>query len=292
MAKRFKTITDTTAVPGASASGSFRTRIPSNDGRLQNVKATILKGASLATLDEIRVAITELRLKLGTDDVRKISAADYLAILQANGYTLRAGILPYFLAEPWRATVMDTELLALEMRRYGAYVDLELDVTNTATALAFNFKTETEDTPKTQDGQPLFAMIDWTHQNESVGGGDRNILLDPLSGPLQRLYIVTPSGVTLSRVKVFFGRGNDSKRYDITQTATQPELVMQLDEMGLAIPTTYTSATGSRNMWPVVFDNSQNLRDRIANAGTDVRIELTLSAAADIDIIRETLVSR
>lgn len=297
MGKTYKIVNDVTSVPGASASGSLRARIPS-DGRLAAVKIVVTKGGSLATVDEMRVALTQLRFSLGTDDVRKIRACDYFAILALNGYTVEAGLLEYFFAEPWRATVSDEELLALETRRYGAYVDFEIDVTNTATALAFEFNTEIDDRPKTMlgaDGKeaPVFGMIDWTDQGQVLGSGTKSVLLDDYPGALQRLYIVTPAATVLSRVRVLQGRSGTEVLYDRTQTATNPGLKTQLKGLGMSIPAAYTSPGAvSTNMWPVVFDNNQQLRNRIADPGTPIRVELTLSAQADVNIIRESFVGR
>jgi hypothetical protein len=295
MGRQFLLVNDVTGVPGASVSGSLRARIPS-DGRLMAVKTVVTKGGALATLDEMRVALTECRFVLGTEDVRKIRACDYFAIQALNGFAPEAGLFEYFYAEPWRATVADEEVLGLETRRYGPYVDFEVDVTNTATPLAFEFNTEIDDRPKVApDGQPIFGMVDWTSQGTGVlGSGVKNILLDKFDGALQRLYITSPSATTtISRVRILRGRSGNNVIYDRTQTATNPGLKSQLKGMGMTIPAAYTSPGAvSQNMWPVVFDNNQQLRNRIAEPGEDIRVEITHSAAAEFNIIRESLIAR
>lgn len=297
MAKRYAFVSDIRGNVAANASGTYTLRYPAS-GRLQNAKTIFVENGALATLDAIRTKITEMRWTLpgnNSEVIRRIRPADYLAILAVNGYQNAVGLLPQYFAEPWRALVMDEEMLALEMRRYGQFLDLEIDVTNGANPLVIqkaNF--EVDDRPSVDDaGKPIGTVMDYTTQTENPGGGNPDILLDPLNGPLQRLYVVTPSTVTLSRVKVKAGVRGETTLYDLTQTALEPGLQFQLKEFGLTIPAAYAVPGGTNaNMWPIVFDNNQQLRNDIIPQGVPLRVELFLSAGAQVKIIRETRLSR
>ena len=295
MAKQFLYATDVTGVVAASSSGKMTVKYPPS-GRYANLKTTVVKSGAVATLDVIRTSITEMRAILpgnNAEVISRIRPADYLAILAANGYTNAAGLLPRYWGEPWRATVVDEEILALDARRYGG-IHYEYDVTNDANPLSFQHDYEFDDRPSVDAaGREFFGIINHTTQIEDLGGGEPVVVLDPVDGDIQRLYIVTPSTVTLSRVQVMLGQSGNVVPYDRTQTATYPGLQWQLKDMGMTIPAAYAVPGGTNaNIWPLVFDNNQQLRNIVATAGTPVRLKLTLSAAAQVRIIRETRLAR
>lgn len=293
MSKFFNVLTDVKGVPAASASNTVTTDIPT-DGRVLNVKTNVARGNALATLAQMRAGITQMRLKLGAEVLRQISFAEYEFILNANNYPVEAGMLPQYFAEPWRALVLDEEMLALDAYRYAADgVKLELDVTNDATAFSFAQSYEWDNRQKIDPGtgKPTLSLIDYSLQTENPGGsGAQQFKLQTLNGVLQRLHILTPDSVTLSRVRLLVGQ---TPIYDITQTTTNPGLKHQLKDMGMVIPAAHAlqGALGSHNSWPVIPDNNQQLRNAFEN-GASLGLEVTLSGPAPIRIIRETRMAR
>lgn len=283
----FVPLTEVKGVPAASASGTIRVELPTT-GRVLNIKSQIARGAVLATLAQIRAAITEVRLILGAEVVRRWSAAEMLAVQEGNNFAIEDGLLAMFLAEPWRATVMDEELLSLDLRNYASAA-LELDVTNDATALSFNFNWKIDDRAKVgPNGQPVRGMLGWTAQTENIGGGEPIFKLDPLNGALQRLWLVTPNTTTVTRVRVLAG---ETPFYDLSNTTTNPSLKHQLKDMGMKIPTAYVVGGVTYNVWPIVFDNNQQLRAAIGDTG-GLRLQVTHSTGATVRILRETQIDR
>lgn len=287
--KFFNILSDIRGQVGASASGTISVRIPTT-GRIFNLKAQVARGSSLATLAQMRAAITEMRVLLGSEVIRRLSFAEYEFILNANNYTVEAGLMPLYFAEPWRALVLDEEILALEARRYET-LTLEIDVTNDTTALSFNFDYEFDTRAKLgMDGKPTLGIIDYTRQIESLGAGDPIFKLDPLNGALQRIHILVPDSVTLSRVRLLDG---ETAIYDRYQTTTNPGLKHQLKDMGMTIPAAHAlqSSLGSHTAWPLIPDNNQQLRNFLDN-GASLRLQLSLSASCSVRIIRETQFAR
>jgi hypothetical protein len=292
MSKFFLPLTDVKNVPAANASGTVTVDIPT-DGRVLNIKTNVARGGALATLAQMRAAIRTMRLKVGAEVLRQLSFAEFEFILNANGYTVEAGLLSYFFAEPWRATVLDEEILAFDAWRYKADgVKFEMDITNDATALAFSPRYEFDERAKVDPAtkQAFMRLINYTVQMEPVSGGTKLIKLNTLDGSLQRIHILTPAAVTLSRVRLLIGR---TPIYDITQTVTDPGLHHQLKDMGMVIPAAHDlqDGLGSHNSWPVIPDNNQQLRNAFEN-GQDIQIETALSAACDVRLILETNILR
>jgi hypothetical protein len=293
--KLYSTLPDVRAVPGASQTGPLRVNIPCV-GRIHNIKAIITKtggSPALATLDEMRAAIGEVRLILDTYVWRRWTLGEYFSMLETNGYLLAAGRFAYFFSEPWRATVTDEEKLALALGGRYTQAALEMDVTQGASPLAFTFAYELDYLDKVvpagfpNAGAPLKGIIGQSVQVENVGGGDPIIMLDKLDAPIQRLYIKAPAAVNIDRVTLLTG---DTVIYDRWNTALRPELARQLKDMGLAIPTNYTDANGTFKTIPVIFDNNQQTRISLPTGG-NLRLQLKLSAAAQLRLLLETRVA-
>lgn len=297
MGKTFNFAPEIKNVPGANRSGTARIAFEPSDGRLLNFALTVTKNGALATVAEMQAAMTELRLILtggglkNAETVRTISAAEYFAILDANGYTNEAGLFPMFLAEYFRATVQDEELIGLEMRRYDK-VEVEIDITQDANPIDIQCDVETADELKTikQDGKDVqvVGIISHTRQTEKIGGGDPIIKLDPCNGPLNRLFLYYPATMALTRVRVLRG---DNPIYDRYNTALRPGLKQQLKPMGLRIPANVTINGVAHKVFPVVFDNNQQLRN--AQNPNGLRLQVFNDTGADaLRIVRETQLAR
>lgn len=290
--KTFPTLTDVKGVPNANDSSKVTLNIPAGTapgaGRLLNLRILVSKGAAPATLAEIRNGVREISFNLGTETVQRCKVSELFMEQDHNGYTVENGIIDLFLAEPWRASVTDEEVLGVELRRYQA-VSVEFDVVNDATPLSFQFDPEIDDRPKVDSaGQPILGMISKNVQIENVGGGVASVLLNVLNGPLQRVYIQYPSTATVSRVKLMQG---DTVLYDRVQTTTKKGLTAQHKGMGMRIPSNFTDYAGTWSVWPIMFDNNQQLRNAILNP-VGLKIELTIDTAATIRLLRLTQLAR
>lgn len=285
--KLFSVLTDVRSVPAANAAGTARINIPPV-GRIMNIKGQVVKGAALATLDDMRKAIREVRFILGTEVVRRWSFAQIAAVLEANGYPVENGMFDYIFAEAWRALVTDEEVLAVDVRRYTT-IALELDIVNDATPLEFTFDYEYDELPKIDDkGNQIAGIIGHTRQTENLGGGEPVFKLDPLNGALQRMHIIVPVDVDVNRIRVLQG---DTAIYDRWNTATRPGIRQQLKEMGMRIPANFVEFDGTFKIIPVVFDNNQQIRRALTDTA-GLKIQLNLSAACAVKILRETQLNR
>ncbi len=290
--KDFLRLSDVRATVGASATGKMSVILPKNC-RINNIGPKIVKNGALATVAQLRLAIGQISLVLTVNGretiVSQFTAGEWFAILEANGYTLNAGLMKLFFAEPWRALVLDEEATSLEMRNYEAG-RLDIDVTNDANPLGFVFDAKVGYDAKLDpvSGKPFKGLITRDRQTANVGGGAGvQIVLNKVAGQLQRLFIFTPSSVTLSRVVLKRGV---TPSYDFSQTATEPGLADQLADNGMKIPSTFTTAEGTFNCWPLVLDNNQQLRDGEPNPN-DLALYLDLSAASQVRIVREAYVA-
>jgi hypothetical protein len=286
--KLFSVLPDVRAVPLASQTGPMRVNIPTV-GRVMRICGICTKGSALATLNEMRLGLGETRFILNTEVVRRWNFAEYLAVYEANGFPADAGQIEHIFAEMWRATVTDEEKLSLALGGRYVTASLEIDVTQGATPYAFEFSYEYDMLEKvTTDGVKILGIISHTTQNENVGGGEPTIMLNKLNGPLQRMWIVVPSTVSVNRVRVLQG---DTALYDRWNTATRPEIAQQLKYMGMTIPANFTTANGTFKMVPVIFDNNQQLRNTIAISDS-LRLQINLSAAAQVRLLFETQLQR
>jgi hypothetical protein len=289
--KLYSTLPDVRSVPTAGQTGPMRINIPCV-GRVHNIKTIVTKGAALATLNEMRLGLGEVRLVLDTYVYRRWRFSEYLAMLEANGYVNEDGMFPFFFSEPWRASVTDEEKLALALGGRYTQAALEVDVTQAATPFAFQVAYEYDYLEKVVPqgfptaGAPLKGIIGHSVQVENVGGGEPIIMLNKQGNPIQRIFIKAPSTVAVERVIVLTG---DSVLFDRWNTNARPELKMQLKDMGLSIPANYTDALGTFKTIPVIFDNNQQVRVALPPGG-DLRLQLKLSAAAQLQLLLETQV--
>lgn len=285
--KLFSVLTDIRSVPGANASGTARINIPPV-GRIMNIKGQVTKGAALATLDDMRKAMREVRFILGTEVVRRWSFAQIAAVLEANNYPIENGMFDYIFAEAWRALVTDEEVLAVDVRRYST-IALEIDIVNDATPLDFTFDYEYDELPKIDaNGNQIGGIISHTRESIEVGGGEPTFKLDPLNGPLQRLHLIVPASVSVDRVRILQG---DTAIFDRWNTATRPGIRQQLKEMGMKMPANYLEHDGTYKIIPVVFDNNQQIRRALTDTA-GLKVQLNISAGCTVKILRETQLNR
>ena len=292
MSKIFTTLSDVKGVPNASDSAKVTLNIPAGTnpgaGRALNFRILVSKGAAPATLAEIRTALREVAFNLGTETVQRLKISEVLMEQTANGYTVENGIVDFYLAEPWRALVTDEEVLAPDLRQYNA-ASIEIDVVNDATALSFQFDQEYDERQKVDaNNKPIVGMIGKTVQIENVGGGVASFLVNTLNGPLQRAFLQYPSTATVTRVKIMQG---ETVIYDRVQTTTKKGLTAQLKGMGIIIPPNYTDYAGTWSVWPIVFDNNQQLRNAIMNP-VGLKVELTVDTACTVRLLRQTQIGR
>ncbi len=290
----------------ASQNGTVKIKLPSL-GRLTLANLVILQNGALMTLAKMYTLLREVRVKLGTEIVRQIKAADYLAaMLPAQGslYAPSAGLLQVYFGEPWRATVVDEITLGLDLvtrsgsttsPRFPGGVSIELDFTNDATGVV-NVQADVEvsdllkaDPVANGGGGGILGIMKHDVQTVLVGAGSPFINLDPFVGTFQRAYLVTPTGSVLSRVRLY--APNQQPLYDRTQQALYPGLALQLKPMGMLIPGSYTDDSGAVNVWPLIPDNNQLLRDAYPNPA-GYQLQPTLDVGCTIRIIRETLIPR
>lgn len=283
----FSTLPDVRSVPGANLSGSMRVNIPIV-GRIFSIKAQVTKGGALASLEDMKKAIGEVRLILNSEVVRRCKLAEYFAAIEVNGFQNEDGLISYHLSEPWRAIVADDELLALDVRRYAS-VALEMDVTNDATPLEFTFDFEYDELAKVNAaGQQIVGMVSHTNQTENLGGGEPIMILNPLNGALMRMHFVVPAHVDVTRVRVLQG---DTAIYDRWNTPTRPGIAQQLKDMGMRIAEQFTTANGSFKSIPIVFDSNQLVRTALTDT-TGLKLQVSLSTGCAVNLLRETFLPR
>lgn len=287
--KLFSRLTDVRGIPSAGQTNPVRVNIPTI-GRLLNLKGNVIQDGAAAPLAVMKTAIDEMRLLLGSEVVRKWRFAEYLAVLEANGYVNENGFFPVYLAEPWRAQVLDEELLSLQLGGRYQQAALEFDVTQPANnPLSFDFGYEYDLQPKvTNDGKPIYGILGHTTQVEDLSGGEPVIKLNDFDGGLQRLHIVIPATARIDRVRVFQG---DNSIYDRYNTAARPEIARSLKDMGMAMPADFTTAQGTFKAIPVIFDNNQRLSNSISEK-TGLKLQLTLSASVQMRILIEHRINR
>jgi hypothetical protein len=288
--KLFSRLSDVRGMPiVGQPKTSVRINIPAI-GRLLAIKVVVTRGTALATVAEMQAAFDELRLYVNSTVVRKIKYAEYVAILAANGLAPADGLLYFFLAEPWRATVQEEDVLALALGGRYASAAFEIDITQPATgaALALEAAYEYDMLPKLgkkPDGslEPLYGIICHTEQIENPGAGSPIIPLGPFAGALQRLFLFIPATADITRVQLL---QSDSTIFDRYNTAIRPELAMQLRDMGMVIPGNVTLGSVATKCVPLVPDNNQRLTNVITDT-TNLRLQLDLSAAVQLRIVYE-----
>lgn len=286
--KLFSRLPDVRGVPPAGQANTVRVNIPTV-GRLLNIKGAVLQAGAAATLAVMKSAIGEVRLLLNSEVIRKWRFAEILAVLETNGYVNEDGLFPIYLAEPWRATVLDEELLSLQMAGRYEQVALEFELIQPATPLEFDFGYEYDLAPKVdKDGKAIYGILGHTLQVENPGAGEPIVPLNKFVGALQRLHLVIPSTADIERVRILQG---DNTLYDRYNTAAKPEIARSLKDMGMVIPANFTNVNGTFKIVPVIFDNNQ----RISNSITDtanLSIQLTLTNAVQVRILIEHQLNR
>jgi hypothetical protein len=237
----------------------------------------------------MKLAIGEVRWLLNTRVVRKLFFAEYLAMLEANGYINEDGLFPYYWAEPWRAQVADEELLSLALAGRFATAALEFDLAQPAVALDFDMAYEFDNQAKVMPaggpnaGAPVLGILGHSVQVENLGGGTPRILLDPFEGALQRMWVVVPVAVNITRVKIVQGL---TTFYDRWNTDAKPEIERSLKDAGMVMPANFATAQGAFKMVPVILDNNQRIANNVSiTAG--LTVELTMDAPAPTRLIIE-----
>jgi hypothetical protein len=293
--KLFSTLPDLRSVPGAGESNPARLNIPSV-GRILNIKGAVTRMNSggtayePASLADMRSYIGDVWFMLGAETIRKWRFAEYLAVLQLNGYPITAGLFPYFFAEPWRAQVWDEEMVSLQVGGRYPSVSLNFDVEQPASKpLFFNFSYEYDMMPKVnRDGTPVFGILGHTLQVENPGAGEPIIPLNRFAGALQRLHIVIPSSANITRIRLL---QNEAVIYDRHNTAARPEIAWSLQDMGLRLPDNFTIGSNTYKMVPLVLDNNQRITNNISDT-TGLALQLSLDSAVQIRLLIEQHLSR
>ena len=281
--KIFSRLPDVRGLPPASQANTVRVNLPTI-GRLLNIKGSVLQLSAAATLAVMKTAIGEVRLILNSEVVRKWRFSEYLAVLESNGYIVSDGEFPIFLAEPWRASVEDEELLSLQMGGRYAQVAVEFELTQPADALEFDFAYEFDMRAKVDtSGKAIYGILGHTVQVENPGAGEPVIPLNKFTGALQRLWLVIPSTADITRVKINQGINTLFDRFN---TAARPEIARSLKDMGMAIPANTTNANGTFKVVPVVLDNNQRIINSIDDT-SNLNLELSLTEAVQVRILIE-----
>ena len=279
--KLFDRLTDVRGMPLAGQSSPVRINVPTI-GRLLNIKGNVTKAGVPATLAEMKLAIGEVRFILNTEVVRKLMFAEYLAMLEANGFINEDGLFPYYFAEPWRAQVADEELLSLALGGRYANAALDFDLAQPAVALDFDMAHEYDLQTKVmppgtpQAGQPILGILGHTVQVENLGAGVPRIVINPFEGALQRMWVVVPATVNVNRVRIIQGQ---TAFYDRWNTIGKPEIERSLKDSGMVMPANFTTAQGTFKMVPIILDNNQRISNNITNTAGLV-VELTLDTPA------------
>ena len=284
----FAKLTDVTGIPAASASSTARLNIPLYP-RLHQLKCTVTQGGNPAPVAAMMAAIDNLSFFLNTDAVRTLRLSEYLAILQANGLELRPGVLPLYFSEPWRATVTEEEALALALLNRYVTCALELDITQPATPLVFDFNAKADGFVKNDSaGNPFLNMIGHRALVWEASAGQPEFFFRDLRGPIQRMFLFLPQGLSLSRVRL---KQLGNPFYDRYNTAARPEIANDLADMGLRIPDAITNSHGTYTVIPIIPDNNQRLRDNITNTA-NLAIEGDLTGSGQIRIVLEEVLAK
>jgi hypothetical protein len=280
----FAKLTDVTGIPAAGASSTARLNIPLYP-RLHQLKCTVTSNGAPATVAAMSTAIDTLSFILNTDPVRSIRMSEYLAILQANGLTLRPGVIPIYFSEVWRATVTEEEALAVALLNRYATCALEMEITQPSTnPLVFDFNAKADGYPKVNpDGTPLAGIIGHRALVWEASAGQPEFFFRDLRGPIQRLFLFLPSGLSMSRVRL---KQLGNPFYDRYNTTAKPEIANDLADMGMVMPSAITNKHGTYTVIPVIPDNNQRLRDVISNTA-NLAIDGDLTGSGQIRIVVE-----
>jgi hypothetical protein len=284
----FTKLTDVTGVPAASAQNTARLNVPLYP-RLHHLKCTVTQGGAPASVATLMTAIDTLTFFLNTDAVRTLRLSEYLAILQTNGLTLRPGVIPLYFSEPWRATVTEEEALAMALLNRYATCALELDITQPASPLAFDFNAKADGFVKNgPDGSPMTGILGHRALIWEASAGQPEFFFRDLRGPIQRLFLFVPTGMSLTRVRL---KQLGNPFYDRFNTAARPEIANDLADMGMVIPADITNKHGTYSVIPIISDNNQRLRDRIENTA-NLAIDGDLTGSGQIRIVVEELIAK
>jgi hypothetical protein len=288
----FTKLTDVTGIPAASATSTARLNIPLYP-RLHQLKCTVTQVigavATPAPVATMMTAIDNLSFILNTDPVRSLRLSEHLAILQANGLEPRPGVPPLCFSEPWRATATEEEALAAALLNRYAACALELDITQPAAPLAFDFNAKADGFVKNgTDGAPLFRLTGHRALVWEASAGQPEFFFRDLRGPVQRLFLFLPAGMSLSRVRL---KQLGNPFHDRFNTDAKPEIANDLADMGMVIPPDITNKHGACSVIPIVPDNNQRLRDRIDNLA-NLAIDGDLTGSGQIRIVVEEVLAK
>jgi hypothetical protein len=279
----FAKLPDVTGIPPASNQNTARLNIPLYP-RLHQLKITAMQDGAPASLSTLSTAIDTITFYLNTDGVRSLRLSEYLAILQANGVELRAGLIPLFFSEPWRATVTEEEELAVALLNRYATCALELDITQPAKPLSFEFNAKADGFVKLDaKGAPLFDIIGHRVVIWEASAGQPEFFFRDLRGPIQRMFLFLPSGMSMTRVRL---KQLSTIFYERYNTAMRPEIANDLADMGMRIPDAITNSHGTYTVIPIIPDNNQRLRDNIANV-SNLSIDGDMTGTGQIRIVLE-----
>lgn len=222
--------------------------------------------------------IDGIQFYVGTRLIGEITAAEALSIAKINGLgtivpSATVG-LPIFMAEPWRASVMDEEatgwdLFGVPNMTIKARTKAGLTGVNVSVVHVYDDEFVTN-----AKGERVLNII----KNEPIYLGTLGTQADilspqiPVDMPIQRILVIPAAGVTVSRVKVTV---NDNQ---IVHDLSQAENINFLADYGLV------AAAGNGEIYPVVFDADQQLFDGLPVV-RNLKLSITQSGAGAVKLL-------
>jgi len=201
--------------------------------------------------------IGEIRLIVGTKTIRKITAAQILAIAALNKITVPTGELPIFFSEPWRASVMGEEATSWDLTQipgtpFIIQIDMLTGTTNPGVVIVEHWDKLTN---VDQNKKPFLEIVYQSSLFKNVATGDQDITEIDIDHFIQRILFTAGSGIT----KALVVRDGETV-HELTKTQNDD----MLNDHGLV---------GSAFDYALVFDYTQQVTDALSIAKSlDVRV--------------------
>jgi len=216
--------------------------------------------AGNAAITDAGLIIDNVEQYVGTTLVRNSTATEILKIAALNGITVPANHLPIFYSEPQRATVMDEQVTAWEMRGVNDFtIKPTFIAAIQAGTLAVASAVDTYDFEATLIGGKIARNILFHEPQTWTAGGAGLVSITNLRPglPLNRIYFTT-SANAISRVEVI---ADGVKVHDMTKESndfalkqygldgTQFSYALCFDETGQVFNNLYPKQTLQINVY-------------------------------------------
>ncbi|WP_415907283.1 hypothetical protein [Oleiharenicola sp. Vm1] len=222
-----------------------------------------------------------LQFYVGTKLIRDVTASELLYLAKLNGRgtlvpSASVGI-PFFFAEPHRASVMDEQVTAWDLfgvPNMTVKARTKAGLTNPIVKVEHVYDDEFATNSK---GERVLNII----KHEPVYLGSLGTTADiiqpniPIDLPIQRIHIIPDAGSTINWAKVTI---NES---DVIFDATQAENIEFLADYKLV------AEAGNGKPFPVVFDANGQLFDGLELPFRSIKLSINQSVAGPVKLLLE-----